>query len=55
MKTGRRIKTPARAAGAPFLHSVSSLPEKTDPTKYPFNVRAFSQGIKHLFGTDEPT
>jgi len=36
---------PARAKGAPFLHRISSLPEKIDHAKYPFNIRAFSQGI----------
>jgi predicted ATPase len=35
---------PARS-GAPFLHEVVSLPEKVDPTRYPFNVPAFSNGI----------
>lgn len=43
------MKKPTRAAGAPFLHRVSSLPEKTDPTEYPFTVRAFSQGIDLAF------
>jgi predicted ATPase len=45
MKSRRRVTAPARAAGAPFLHRVTSLPEKTAPTAYPFNVRAFADGI----------
>ena len=30
---------------SPFLHRIQSLPEKMDRTRYPFNIRAFSQGI----------
>ncbi len=40
---------PVRAAGAPFLHRIASLPEKIDPTRYPFNIRAFSHGIELAF------
>jgi predicted ATPase len=32
-------------AGAPFLHRIETLPEKFDPTVYPFSIRAFSRGI----------
>ena len=35
----------AGATGAPFLHRIETLPEKTDPATYPFNIRAFSHGI----------
>jgi predicted ATPase len=49
MKTGRRKTAPTRASGAPFLHGISSLPEKTDPTQYPFNIPAFSHGIDLAF------
>ena len=35
--------------GAPFLHNVQSLPEKFDPARYPFNVRAFAHGIDLTF------
>jgi hypothetical protein len=45
MKTKRRIATQRRSVGAPFLRRITSLPEKTDQTKFPFNIRAFSQGI----------
>ena len=38
--------------GAPFLRRVVSLPEKVDPTRYPFNVRAFSNGIDIAFRTN---
>jgi predicted ATPase len=46
MKTGRRrtSRSPV-AARAPFLRAIASLPEKIDPSRYPFNVRAFSHGI----------
>src|SRR5438132_2711430 len=45
----RRVAAPVRAAGAPFLHRIASLPEKIDPAKYPFNIRAFSHGIDLAF------
>ena len=31
--------------GAPFLRAVTSLPDKFDRSRFPFNVRAFSRGI----------
>jgi predicted ATPase len=34
-----------RSMGAPFLRRVSSLPEKFDATRHPFDIRAFSHGI----------
>jgi predicted ATPase len=40
---------PARTTGAPFLHRIASLPEKIDPTKYPFKFRVFSHGIDLAF------
>ena len=43
--TPERRPSPARRAGAPFLHRIESLPEKFDPSTYPFNIRAFSHGI----------
>jgi hypothetical protein len=49
MKTTRRVFAPRRAAGAPFLHRVASLPEKIDQAKYPFNIHAFSRGIDLAF------
>src|ERR671921_1665144 len=45
MKKRRSRSTRSRAAGAPFLHRITTLPEKIDPSTYPFNVRAFSHGI----------
>src|SRR3954462_10660101 len=45
----RRHLTARRRAGAPFLHRVESLPEKFDQTIYPFNIRAFAQGIDLAF------
>ena len=49
MKSRRRALASVRAAGAPFLHRVESLPEKIQPTEYPFNIRAFSHGIDLAF------
>jgi predicted ATPase len=40
------------ASGAPFLRHLATLPEKLDPTRYPFNVRAFSHGIDLEFRTN---
>jgi predicted ATPase len=48
----RRTAPPVRSLGAPFLRRVTSLPEKVDPTRYPFNVRAFSRGIDIAFRTN---
>lgn len=31
--------------GAPFLRRIVTLPERLDPTRYPFNIPAFSRGI----------
>ncbi len=38
--------------GAPFLRRVVTLPEKVDPARYPFSVRAFRQGIDITFRTN---
>ena len=38
--------------GAPFLRRVVSLPDRVDPARYPFNVRAFSHGIDLSFRTN---
>jgi predicted ATPase len=51
MKTRRRVAGPVRAAGAPFLRRIESLPEKIDQTRFPFNIRAFSHGIDLAFGS----
>src|SRR5437773_1289691 len=40
MKQNRRT-----VADAPFLRRVVTLPEKVDPSRYPFNIPAFSNGI----------
>lgn len=34
-----------RSTGAPFLRGVTSLPDKVDATRYPFNLPAFAPGI----------
>jgi len=31
--------------GSPFLHRISSLEEKFDRSRYPFNIPAFGDGI----------
>jgi predicted ATPase len=49
VKPQRKRTTHPRRQGAPFLHRVESLPDKFDPTKYPFNLRAFSRGIDLQF------
>jgi len=49
MKTRRKPAAPGRAADAPFLRRITSLPEKTDAATHPFNVRAFSHGIDLTF------
>jgi predicted ATPase len=53
MKAKRKSGTETvRTTGAPFLRRVVSLSEKLDPTRYPFNVRAFSHGIDLEFRTN---
>jgi predicted ATPase len=34
-----------RRLGAPFLRRIATLPDKVDPTRYPFNIPAFARGI----------
>jgi predicted ATPase len=41
----RRATATERVLGAPFLRRVVTLPEKVDPTRYPFDIPAFSRGI----------
>lgn len=49
MKRTRRITAVVPSTGAPFLRRVVSLPEKFDPTRYPFNSQALSPGIDVVF------
>jgi predicted ATPase len=35
--------------GAPFLRRIETLPERVDPSIFPFNIRAFSSGIDLAF------
>jgi len=37
--------------GSPFLHRISSLDEKFDRTRYPFNIPAFDDGIDIALNT----
>jgi predicted ATPase len=46
--TPRRRPAPRRT-GAPFLRRIVSLPDRVEPTRYPFNIRAFSHGIDVTF------
>jgi predicted ATPase len=45
MKSRRQPSARPARTGAPFLRRVESLPERVDRTRYPFNLRAFSEGI----------
>lgn len=45
MKPKRKPSAGLSARSGPFLHRVTSLPDKMDLSRYPFNVRAFSRGI----------
>lgn len=47
MKHARR--TSGTSFGAPFLRRVVNLPEKFDPTRYPFSIPALSRGIDLSF------
>ncbi len=38
-------RRPSSSFGAPFLRRIVTLEEKLEPTKYPFNIRAFLGGI----------
>src|SRR5947208_10498380 len=49
MKSRRKPAAQLQRTGAPFLHRVQSVPDKFDPTRYPFNLRAFSHGIDLTF------
>jgi predicted ATPase len=49
MMARRRWTVQPAATGAPFLHRIESLPEKIDPARYPFNIRAFAAGIDLTF------
>jgi predicted ATPase len=40
-----RKKRPSPKVHGPFLKRIKALPERVDPTRYPFNIPAFSQGI----------
>jgi len=45
-RTHRNRITPPRT-GAPFLRRIEMLPDKSDSSRYPFNIPAFARGI-HL-------
>jgi predicted ATPase len=46
---GRRKR--ATTSGAPFLRRIESVPELWDGSRFPFNIRAFAQGIDLAFRT----
>jgi len=45
MKRNQKRHSSLPTTSAPFLRRVTSLPEKMDRSKFPFNVAAFSRGI----------
>ena len=45
MKTKRKADAGVSGQSGPFLRRVTSLPGKMDPSRHPFNIRAFSHGI----------
>ncbi|MSP39934.1 MAG: ATP-binding cassette domain-containing protein [Deltaproteobacteria bacterium] len=45
MKRSRILQSSTPATSAPFLRHITSLPEKMDLAKFPFNVLAFSHGM----------
>src|SRR5213596_3558607 len=49
MKSLRKLAAQPRRTGAPFLHRGQSLSDRFDPTRYPSNLRAFSQVIDLAF------
>jgi predicted ATPase len=49
MKSKRKTRARIELTGVPFLRRVVSLPESIEPTKYPFNIPAFSHGIDLTF------
>ena len=49
MKGKRKRSANLQARSGPFLRAVTGLPEKMDPSRYPFNLRAFSRGIELEF------
>lgn len=51
MKRKNRSAIVTPRTGAPFLRGVTSLPEKFDTTRHPFNVRSLSRGINLAFST----
>jgi len=45
----RRQQTAPTTRSGPFLRHISSVPDKVDPSRYPFSIRAFSQAIDLAF------
>ena len=45
MRSRRKRAASPQRTEAPFLHRIQSLPDRFDRGKFPFNLRAFSQGI----------
>jgi predicted ATPase len=45
MKSKRKKLATLSARSGPFLRRVTSIVEKMDPSRYPFNVKALSRGI----------
>lgn len=49
MKLNRKTSAAMSSSSGPFLRHVMSLPDKMDPSRYPFNLKAFSGGIDLKF------
>lgn len=45
MNARRATRKPSTSFGAPFLRRIYTLEEHLDPTRYPFSIRAFRNGI----------
>jgi predicted ATPase len=52
MKPKRKASASLSGPSRPFLRRVTSLPDKMDPSRYPFNVRAFSRGVDIEFSSN---
>src|SRR6266550_3424480 len=52
MTPSRRKTKITSPTGAPFLRQISSLPDRFDQARFPFNVPAFKRGIDLAFRTN---
>ena len=45
MTPPKRTRRPSSAIGSPFLRRIATITDRLDPTRYPFSIRAFRDGI----------